>query len=300
MTIVILGSSDDLHACHMYHYLRDRYAADVELVDSRWFPTQMELHFAPQRREGFLRLPSGRQLHWTDIQAVYWRCNHGVAVPPLPDLDQRSIAEYDAQGLWESFLKDVPARWVNNWQAQQLHRTKPVQLARVAQLGVAIPDTIVTSDPEQVKQFAAAHPRCIFKPVQGGAHAQLLQPHHLEDEHLLHLRLAPVTIQEEVPGTNIRVFVAGEQVFACEIRTPYLDYRDDPQPLLLVHQLPQSMISQCRQIAQVLDLLWTGIDFRWTPQGQYVFLEANPSPMFLGFEQATGLPLSDSLASLLL
>jgi D-alanine-D-alanine ligase-like ATP-grasp enzyme len=109
-----------------------------------------------------------------------------------------------------------------------------------------------------------------------------------------------VTIQEEVPGTNIRVFVAGEQVFACEIRTPYLDYRDDPQPLLLVHQLPQSMISQCRQIAQVLDLLWTGIDFRWTPQGQYVFLEANPSPMFLGFEQATGLPLSDSLASLLL
>jgi glutathione synthase/RimK-type ligase-like ATP-grasp enzyme len=60
------------------------------------------------------------------------------------------------------------------------------------------------------------------------------------------------------------------------------------------------MIKQCRQIAEALELLWTGIDFRLTPEGHYVFLEANPSPMFLGFEQATGLPLSESLAALLL
>lgn len=299
MVIMILGSYDDQHACHMYHYLKDRYAAEVELVDSRWFPTQMHIHYVPQRREGFLRLPSGRLLALAEVQAVYWRCCYGVAVPPLPDLDQRYIAEYDAQGLLDSILKDLMVRWVNSWQAQQLHRTKPVQLARVAQLGVAIPATIVTNDPAQVKQFAAEHPRCIFKPVQGGAHAQLLEPRHLEEEHLVHLRLAPVTIQEEIPGTNIRVFVAGEQVLSCEIRTPHLDYRDDPQPLVLVHQLPHQMIEQCRQIAQALDLIWTGIDFRLTPEGQYFFLEANPSPMFLGFEQATGLPLSESLAALL-
>jgi hypothetical protein len=32
----------------------------------------------------------------------------------------------------------------------------------------------------------------------------------------------------------------------------------------------------------------------------YVFLEANPSPMFLRFEEDSGLPLTESLASLLL
>jgi hypothetical protein len=136
--------------------------------------------------------------------------------------------------------------------------------------------------------------------VQGGAHAQRLEPRHLEEEHLTHLRLAPVTLQEEISGTNVRVFVAGKQVLACEIRTPHLDYRDDPHPLLLVHQLPQEVVEQCRQVAEMLELLWTGMDFRLTPEGHYVFLEANPSPMFLGFEQATGLPLSESLAALLL
>ncbi len=51
--------------------------------------------------------------------------------------------------------------------------------------------------------------------------------------------------------------------------------------------------------ARALDLLWTGIDLRLTPEGDYVFLEANPSPMFLGFERQTGLPLTESLAHLL-
>ncbi len=52
--------------------------------------------------------------------------------------------------------------------------------------------------------------------------------------------------------------------------------------------------------AAALDLAWTGIDFRLTPEGRCVFREANPSPMFLGFEERTGLPLTQSLAALLL
>ena len=52
-------------------------------------------------------------------------------------------------------------------------------------------------------------------------------------------------------------------------------------------------------MARALDLLWTGIDLRRTPEGRYVFLEANPSPMFLGFESRSGLPLTAALADLL-
>lgn len=64
-------------------------------------------------------------------------------------------------------------------------------------------------------------------------------------------------------------------------------------------ELPPEVRSQCVEIAKTLDLRWTGIDFRRTRQGQYVFLEANPSPMFLGFEERTGLPLTESLAAVL-
>jgi hypothetical protein len=37
-----------------------------------------------------------------------------------------------------------------------------------------------------------------------------------------------------------------------------------------------------------------------TPDGDCAFLETNPSPMFKGFEKYSGLPLTESLAALLL
>ena len=59
------------------------------------------------------------------------------------------------------------------------------------------------------------------------------------------------------------------------------------------------MASQSLKIARAGPSL-TGMDFRLTPEGHYVFLEANPSPMFMGFEARTKQPLTDSLAALLM
>jgi glutathione synthase/RimK-type ligase-like ATP-grasp enzyme len=210
------------------------------------------------------------------------------------------MAFNDSRGLFESLLMDLPARWVNGWQGYQMHQTKPVQFARVAALGYSVPATLWTNDGEQLRAFAAQHPKAIFKPVQGGDETRRLTPAHLTDENLQALSLAPITVQAEIVGTNIRVFVAGERVFACEVRTPTLDYRQDHAAELLVHTLPGEMIEQSLQIARTLSLVWTGIDYRLTPDGQYVFLEANPSPMFLGFEAQTGLPLTAALGELLM
>jgi glutathione synthase/RimK-type ligase-like ATP-grasp enzyme len=234
------------------------------------------------------------------VAAVYWRAYHGVWTHELPDAEQSYIAHNDARGLFESLLLRLPTRWVNGWNAFQLHQTKPAALAMVAELGLAIPATLVANDPERLAAFASSHSRVIFKPVQGGAHARRLTPAHLEPENLASLTVSPVTLQEEVAGTNVRVFVAGERVLACEIATGRLDYREDESADIVPHALPDAIAADCLAAAATLDLVWTGIDFRLTPDGRYVFLEANPSPMFLGFEERTGLPLTESLGDLLL
>ncbi len=299
MTILILGGADDEHAVTVLEYLRAR-RADVELLDSRWFPKELGLSFDPLRDHWSLILPGGRRLDGGSIRSIYWRCYDGIETPSLADAEQGYIAVNDARGLFESFLIRFPTRWVNGWTAFKLHQTKPVQLAMVASLGMSVPATILTNDPEQVRAFAAHHPRSIFKPVQGGAHTRPLMPAHLSDENLGNLGYAPVTLQAEVPGTNIRVFVAGQRVLACEVQAETLDFRDTADPRIVKHDLPLEMQEMCRRIAMTLDLLWTGIDLRLTREGQYVFLEANPSPMFLGFQHRCGLPLMESLASLMM
>jgi len=299
MAVLILGGMDDTHACHMLEFLRTR-GADVELIDSRWFPTAMQLTYNPATEQGAIRLPAGRLLPLDQVRSVYWRCYNLVSPPEIADAEQAYIASNDSRGLFESLLIRLPARWVNSWRAYQLHQTKPVQLALISRLGVPIPATLLSNDPEAVRAFAAQHPRCIFKPVQGGAHTRRLTPEHLSDDNLRNLSYTPVTIQEEIPGTNIRAFVAGNRVLACEVRTEQLDFRDDGEPVIETHELPAEVAGWCLQTARALDLLWTGIDFRRSPEGRYVFLEANPSPMFMGFQSRCGLPLCESLADVLL
>ena len=295
---LILGNGDDEHASAVMNELRRR-GRDAHYLDSRWFPGAMTLSFDPESGKGTMRLPDQRRIELESVRSVYWRNYFGIFGPDLPDPDQAFIAQNDSRGLFESLLIHLPARWVNGWRAFQLHQTKPVQLARVAALGVTVPATLLTNNPDDVRAFAARHPRAIVKPVQGGDQTQRLLPEHLSDAVLENLRLSPITLQEEIPGTNIRVFVAGDRVLACEVRTEELDYREDRQPRIIVHALPDDIAAQSQRLARELDLLWTGIDYRLTPDGQFVFLEANPSPMFLGFQAATGLPLLESLVDLL-
>jgi glutathione synthase/RimK-type ligase-like ATP-grasp enzyme len=245
-------------------------------------------------------LPGGRTLEFGQIESVYWRNYGGPAAADLPDAEQAFIAANDSRSLLESLLLCLPARWVNGLAGYRWHQAKPAALARVAALGVEVPATVVTNDPQAVLAFVDRHERCIFKPVQGGAHTERVQREHLSEQNLASLGVAPVTIQEEVPGADVRVFVAGQRVLACEIRTEVLDFRNDPAAEIVAIDLPSDVADACRRAAAALDLVWTGIDLRRRPDGRHVFLEANPSPMFLGFERRCGLPLTESLADLLL
>ena len=299
MTVLILGSSDDEHAVHIHNYLCQN-GADAIQVDCTWFPSRMTITFDPEKGDGEIAIAGAEPIAFNAISSVFWRNYDGVGDANLPNADQNYVANNDSRSLFESLLIWLPARWVNSWRAVQLHQTKPVQLAMVAQLGIPIPRSIISNAAGPLKDFAQRNPNSIFKPVQGGAHARRLTAAELQPENLANLRLAPVTVQDEIPGTNIRAFVAGDQVLACEIATSAVDFRDDALPDILPHDLSAEQKEMCRRIARTLGLVWTGIDFRLAPDGTYVFLEANPSPMFKGFEKYAGLPLTEALSALLL
>lgn len=299
MPILILGGSDDEHALHMAGFLQ-RVGRVVHLLDSREFPQSLRVTWAPNSGAGHFRFRDGPRIAFEEIEAVYWRSYAGPLTPDLPDPEQSYIARNDARSLFESLLIRLPARWVNSWAAYQSHQTKPAQLSLLAEHGIPVPATLLTNDPDSVRDFAQRHPRLVFKPVQGGAHARRITPAQLTDERLQNLAIAPIALQEEIAGTSVRVFVAGDVIHACEFETTALDYRDDPAAVLRSHVLPDDVRAFCLRAAELLGLVWTGIDLQCTAEGRYVLLEANPSPMFLGFEERTGQPLTASLASLLI
>lgn len=300
MNILIVGDAKDDHAAHLHTALTEA-GATVEYLDTYLFPTRLQLSWHPHTRQGCLHLPSGRQLNLQDIKSVYWRNFNGVCIPAFGDSYQEDIAFLDAHSAVRSLFQAIPARWVNSWQAYEFHKEKPLQLSLAQHLGVAIPATLISNDPQMVTEFAKSYEKLIFKPVYGGSHARFVTQYHLEYERMsLALRFSPVTLQEYIPGTNIRSYVIGESVYSAEIRTAAVDFREDSEAELIPVELPQTIQQQCLAIAKAFMLDWTAIDWRYQPTGEYVFLEANPSPMFLYFEQRTGFPITQKLVQLLM
>lgn len=299
MNILVLGNSLDAHASHIKDALA-KAGVLAHHLDTRLFPTQVQLSWRPDIQSGSFVLSGGHQLNSQDIKSVFWRNFCAPYIPKIPE-SQQTIAFNDAMSVLRTLLQAKPIRWINSWQAYQFHKEKPLQLSEVKLLNVEIPATLVSNNPQEVIEFCKIHPKTIFKPVYGGSPTQFVSDSHLEPHRLnLVLRLSPVTFQEYISGTNIRTYVIGEDIYSAEIRSNYLDFREDEKAQLIPWKLPEFIQKQCLAITKSLMLEWTAIDWRLKPTGEYIFLEANPSPMFLHFEQQTKFPITQSLVNLLL
>lgn len=300
MNILILGNAEDAHAAHI-HAALTKAGATVEYLDTQLFPSKVKLSWQPHDAGGCIELPLGKKLDLQSIHSVYWRYFYGVRVPAVGDTNQQNIARRDSMTTIRSIFQACPARWVNSWQAYQFHQEKPLQLNTAKSLGVTIPATLIGNDTQEIIQFAENYNKVVFKPVYGGSHARFVTEKHLETERLnLALKISPVTLQEYIPGTNVRSYVIGDSVYSAEIRTDAVDFRDDSSAEIFPVDLPAEVQQQSKKIASAFDLKWTAIDWRKNFSGEYVFLEANPSPMFLYFEQQTNFPLTQELIRLLM
>ena len=300
MQVLILGNSQDAHAARVKQELSAKGIA-AHYLDTNLFPTRLSISWQPNSGEGYLHLSTGNKLAFKDIKSIYWRNLNSISIPKLNDATLQRTAYNDSISLLRTLIQALPARWVNSWAAYQFHKDKPLQLRKAVELGVKIPATLISNDPEEIRQFARTQHKLIFKPVTGGVHTQWVTESLLEMERLKKvLSLSPVALQEYIPGTNIRTYVVGKSVYSAEIATSALDFRSDTDARLIPVELPSTVKEQSIAIANAFFLKWTGIDWRRKPTGEYIFLEANPSPMFLHFEQKTGFPITQELVNLLI
>jgi hypothetical protein len=304
MTILILGNETEDHARFIFDKLTQKGASPVYL-DTMAFPLTSRLSFEPGiPLKGFFKPDAQTQaIPFEAIQSVYWRTFNGIQTSHITDPFLQNTAYREIDSALGSWMRNMTteALWVNPPEAIELHRYKGHQLQLMKTLGLRIPETVFTNDPDTVLEFyERMHQNVIYKPVLGGAHTQKIKPEDLAPERLSELKDAPVQFQELIPGVDIRVYKVGEALFAAEIQSETLDFRDHPGAPIVPVDLPDDIAQQCLEMAEVFQLVLSGIDLRRTPDGEYVFIEANPSPMFQYFESVSGFPISDTLINLLI
>ena len=251
---------------------------------------------------GVLRTPAG-DVDLAKITAAYIR---PFDTSRLPTVSQAPLAlQARVAALDEALLcwSDVtPARVVNRPAAMASNHSKPYQSALIQAQGFDVPETLLTTDRDALEAFWEEHGQIVYKSISGvRSIVTYLTPGHRE--RFNDLSNCPTQFQRWISGSDVRVHVAGNDVFACKVTSSATDYRyprgEEETPEIQPFDLPGDLADRCRRLVASMSLVLAGIDLRRTPDGQWFCFEVNPSPGFTYYEEATGQPIAASVASLL-
>lgn len=228
------------------------------------------------------------------IDGVYARPLAPVAGADPGSLD-RAHALSEALTGW---LDATSARVVSRPSAMASNGSKPYQAQRIAGSGFLVPETLVSSSPDEVRAFWRIHGEVIFKSTSGirSIVRRLDETAARSLDRLAHL---PTQFQALVPGVDVRVHVIADEVCATEIRSRAVDYRyacrDGIETELVPCTLPEPVARRCVTLARDLGLPLAGIDLRRRPDDEYVCFEVNPMPGFSYYQAHTGQPIATHL-----
>lgn len=314
VTVLVLCDDLDITADRVIAELTSRQVPVVR-ANTAWFPSSLSIYasLGGNRWSGAMRVRE-RDLPWEEVRAVWYRRPNGFRFPTEMSEPERRHAGWEARFGLGGVLASLPVRWVNHPQREADACYKPIQLTVARECGLAVPHTVITNEPERVRQFAASAvsgivvktlstPAVLESSRITVAHARRLSEADLADlsgvDVTAHLFQAWVEKAYEV-----RVTAVGRELFpvAIEATTPQAreDWHNDLDSCR--YRVVDVPVRVCDAIAGYLDRLglsYAAFDFVVDSDERWWFLEANPGGQYGWLQTATGLPISTAVADLL-
>lgn len=298
--ILLCGIPSETPIALVANALDDLEVPYVWFNQRRFGEANLALNVQGEQVSGTVRL-DGQEYPLDVFSGIYNRLMDDQSLPEVRDLPPENPLRSRCRRLHDALLQWMeitPGRVINRMAAMASNSSKPYQMQLIRQHGFAIPDTLITNDPELVRQFYRHHGRVIYKSASGvRSVVKLLQPEDFE--RLERIRWCPTQFQAQVSGENLRVHVIGEQVFATLIQTRAVDYRyagrQGEQAILHAVEIDSALAQRCITLARSLGLAFAGIDLMLAGETIYCF-EVNPNPGFSFFEQHTQQPIAEAVA----
>jgi hypothetical protein len=307
--IVVVSHPEDDHGTRVLADLAQRQHPAVR-VDTGQYPAQASLsqRFADRGAPVALEV-DGVAVDLDDARVGWWRRPRPFTLHDGIAPDVASFAYSECHEAMTGFLASLGLAWVNPPGLDEAAHHKPYQLTVAGQVGLPLPRTLITNDPDAAADFHRRNGpgRTVYKTFlateEHWRETRVLQPDELAM--LDSVRYAPVIFQEFVPAVaDIRATVVGDTVIAAAI-TPApegysYDYRMDMdgarfEPTVLKPRTQRAVLALMRR----LGIVYGAVDLRRTPDGQEVFLEVNPAGEWLFVEERTGQPITEAMVDLL-
>lgn len=251
----------------------------------------------------------------SDIGSVYYRRPTQFVLAEGMSRPEQLFAYGEARRGFGGVMQALgDTLWVNDPVAAARTEYKPNQLAAATSVGLKIPKTIITNEPERAYRWARTLGRAfVYKPLAGIWHA--------DEGEIRILYTSPVTdpgdlldpalgrtahlFQEQVDKEyEARALVVGEDVFTVAIdavsEAGRTDWRSDYDALSYrVIKLPDDVSARLVALHRRLGLAFGAVDLIRDTSGQWILLETNQSGEWGWLAAETGIGVAGALADLL-
>jgi glutathione synthase/RimK-type ligase-like ATP-grasp enzyme len=319
-TVLIISKSKDNRSVPLVQEALAARGARSFRLDTDRFPTEVRLALHQPRGRSTLRSPAGELVLGDVTAAWYRRAAIGEGLPASLDPQHRQAALKESRASLVGLLESLACPMVDRYETVRRAEHKPYQLELAAEVGLDVPRTLTSNDPDAVRAFwATCGGRMVGKMLSsfaiydeaGREQVMFTTPMAEADlAHLEQLALCPMTFQEHLGKTvELRVTVIGKRVFAAAVDSQALegaknDWRREGRRLLGAwkpYHLADDLADKLLALAGRLGLSYGAADIVVTPDGRHVFLEINPAGEWVWLDDVFGpRALSNALAETLL
>lgn len=309
------------------HFTVDRVAAALAergmnpvRVDTDLFPSQLRLAASFTAGQGLQHSlhVDGRHIRLADVRAVWLR---KIWTPRIDDSINEQFRDQcvrESKAALLGFLDGLhEARWVDPPHRMQQAENKLLQLRMAMASGLNIPRTLVTNDPEPVRQM--------FAELNGAMVAKMLTPFTVSmDRPAAFVYTSPVREEDLADASSLQhcPMVFQQRIEkACELRIAYvngelfagaIDASASAQGQVDWRRaslgecswqhatVPDAVRRSLQALMRRLGLSFGAIDMILTPAGEHVFLEVNPAGEWGMLEKELDLPISQAIADALI
>ncbi len=309
--ILVITNAADAHADIITGMLKSRNISYYRL-DTEKFLDSLDVSVSISNEGNDWRIiVDNEEVNLSTVKAAWFRRPMPGYVNPGINPRNRGYVQEELAAVLSGIWHTLPCiKWVNSPVAVLNASNKILQLNMAKKVGLQIPKTLITSNPNAARDFYTnCGQNIIVKVLTRGI---------IQDEKKLRVvftnrianddygrfddvKYAPTQLQEYIDKAyELRITIVGNKIFTCEIhsqespqtKTDWRRYADVPYK---EGKLPQKISEALLLFMKSLNLRFGAIDMIYTPDGRYIFLEVNPSGQWFWVEEKIGLPICDAL-----
>lgn len=319
--VLIITHSKDNESIDIVSQQLKKYNATVIRFNVDKYPLHSSLtsSYEDGQWKVYLDHNNGQRDSLHDITALWYRRSHnlGDGLRDVLEGEYLSSVHGEIRTTLFGMLESMNCFQIGKFSQYRRLDSKEEQMKIASALGLKIPETCITNNPEEAKKFVLSHPKGAISKMQSSFAIEKQGVEHVVFTNVItkdnldlieSLQYCPMQFQEKLEKQKeLRITIVGDAVYSFAVDSQKLenakiDWRREGIELLdkwEPYELPESVKEKLLKMMDIYQINYGAVDIIVTPENEHYFLEINSAGEFLWLDRLIDGAITTQIAKVL-